>query len=1498
MKRKLMSLALALVMILSLLPASAFAVEPDAGTDTGTTAVTHAGTEADPYVIKATLNAETGETKENGFFAPDGSLWLNTGYYRLETDVSVETLGTLNGDEVVTVDLNNHTVTGTGGGADTKYSAVYFDFAQLTLTGTGTVKFDPAPAEGMSAVNITAGAGTLTIDSGVTVVAAEGAYGIGFVETSGTPTLNLKGKITGAGSGVAVNGNITDKSVKVNLDNASIDVGCHGIYQAGNGNTTDMIVKNSTVKGGVTGIEVRAGSLTLTNSTVTGGSSNLFVKPNGSGSTTENAAVAVAQHVTEQPITVTLQGKTTLTGNAALSISNPQKNPQASGAAPVPVNVTINGGTYNGTITVDTETAYKVPDNTKLNITGGTFDADVSDYVEAGKYECNGIDGGKYVVEPYIAPAKVTFTLPTGVGLDASKMTNLAASTGDLKVYSVTDKTLPATFALTLPENTQVTSVMLGETALDADENGVYTIPANQTADVTVKVTTETTVADATLTVAVPNDTEAASIQSTVGKAVSDLQKELAVDGLKVTGTSNYVKEFTWFSNKTEDQQGNYIALKLETDATGTPIQYMSADGDADGYKTVDTDGLLIWKITVDKDSSSIKPIHVKIGKAEYDIDLSELTLGLPAMPEASGSVTENKIENDLTANADTKKQVESDIKNTIANASTGNADSESSESVEATRTEVTISFSAATNDATSGGTVKLDSTAVAALQNKGTEATAKTVTVNATVETKVATVTLPAGALEQLDSNETVAVSATKVAADDAKRNITDEGQKGLLTDQTPIVAVDVTQGTNTKPFAGTTLKDDSAITIRIPVAAAGTYQALYIDTTSLKKVGGEVTVTADNLFVELKVGHLSDYAVVPVNDTTKTTLAALESEATTDHPVKVMAAPLVDRKTQNPLTGKDLSDGYGIMNGTLVQPETPITLTPDANGRVAVTVVGQIAKHQNGAGNDGLWAGIGILANDSAKAAAGWTMEQVATADKAITDASVRDSFVVISDGDNAGTYHTFYFGVDKAAGKTTGFIKVIDNEVTTVYMIDFSGVTELVKKVTVTFNGNKPSEATTAEVSGVPAAQEIAKGGKITVPAAPTLTGYTFKGWAETADGAVIDDLANKTFDANATLYAVWEVTAADTVDVTFTLPTGFSLKDSEGNAIALTGNKCSATKDAEFKFKLEGTVPSGQKAVVKIGGEAIEADANGVYTIPAAKLSTDIAVTVTLEAVTGKTPAATTAADVSVAVGETKTFTVTTDGTITVTSATPAVATVVKTGEPTNNAQTYTITGVTAGTSVVTISATAGDTYDALAEKTITVTVTAAASGDDTVTTDDNKITIDNAGAEAGETVSVTVTPEAGKKVSAVTVTYTYTDPTTQVTEQKTMAATYDAATGKWSFQVPANATNLKVSATYEDTPAQAIKVTAVKGGLFGSQIKIENLDASKYYIVQLTKKVKGTESSVALKLSGEATQVVNTLTGAYTVEIWVCATDSSNLADYGNRIVNVSVTANA
>lgn len=97
---------------------------------------------------------------------------------------------------------------------------------------------------------------------------------------------------------------------------------------------------------GKTGIEMRAGNLTVKGGTITATGDPFESDSNGNGSTTDGAAIAIVQHTTKQKIDVQLAGGS-YKGVRAVYQANLQKNDDE---AIKKIGLSITGGTYNGEV--------------------------------------------------------------------------------------------------------------------------------------------------------------------------------------------------------------------------------------------------------------------------------------------------------------------------------------------------------------------------------------------------------------------------------------------------------------------------------------------------------------------------------------------------------------------------------------------------------------------------------------------------------------------------------------------------------------------------------------------------------------------------------------------------------------------------------------------------------------------------------------------------------------------------------------------------------------------------------------------------------------------------------------------------------------------------------------------------------------------------------------------------------------------------------------------
>ena len=274
----------------------------------------------------------------------------------------------------ILLDLGTHTLT-------SKFAPPAEDYA-LVAEGNVTIQNGSIVTTKDKARAVNNSKGNLNLEN--VIITAKGQVGVGNSATSGNVSIKNckinsetayavasfaknanvvmdinKSEMSGAYGAFYHNGTASGLTLSVTETTMSSENG-EGMYLAGDAVTT---LSNCTITG-VTGVEIRAGKLT-----VNGGSlkatAAYSVNPNGNGSTTEGAAIAIAQHTTKKNIEVTLNGGT-YTGEKAISESNPQVNDPAPQVA-----MSVTAGTFVGDVVTADVTNF---------ISGGTFSSDVSAY--------------------------------------------------------------------------------------------------------------------------------------------------------------------------------------------------------------------------------------------------------------------------------------------------------------------------------------------------------------------------------------------------------------------------------------------------------------------------------------------------------------------------------------------------------------------------------------------------------------------------------------------------------------------------------------------------------------------------------------------------------------------------------------------------------------------------------------------------------------------------------------------------------------------------------------------------------------------------------------------------------------------------------------------------------------------------------------------------------------------------------------------------------------
>ena len=296
-------------------------------------------------------------------------------------DVNLPNYITVNNGKDITLDLNKHNIIFTG------YSVFRVKGANFHVTGEGTIfenhKDGFAPIIAGGSKEDIANYTTITIDKDVIL---KGDYAGIFVDTDNGGNdsynnygliINMNGSIdlTAITDGVSaygiyvqgLNKVTTGNVMQINLDGARIKTGEEAIYAAG---YAKWNLKDCTFTAENAAIELRAGEMTIDGGNYTATATEFKCEANGNGSTTQGAALAIAQHTTKKDITVNIKDGT-FVGVKALNESNPQEN------NPSPqVNLSISNGKFKGEVTTADVTKF---------ISGGYFTTDPSAYCVDGK---------------------------------------------------------------------------------------------------------------------------------------------------------------------------------------------------------------------------------------------------------------------------------------------------------------------------------------------------------------------------------------------------------------------------------------------------------------------------------------------------------------------------------------------------------------------------------------------------------------------------------------------------------------------------------------------------------------------------------------------------------------------------------------------------------------------------------------------------------------------------------------------------------------------------------------------------------------------------------------------------------------------------------------------------------------------------------------------------------------------------------------------------------
>lgn len=324
-----------------------------------------------------TINGGTVDCQEVGLLVKDGDLTVNDGTVRSEkrgiylaTAAATATIedGIIESENFGIIVMDG-TATVNNGSVTAPIYPVFVKAGNFTANG-GTLEnnrtddtYDAAVIKVDTAVsaNITiAGADLIGNSNNKT-------HGIWDVMSKECNITMTSGTITTKGYCIVNNGSATTATSKWLIKGGTLTSTDHpAIFHS----APDSVIigvdctTGPTITGKESAIESRAGHLVIKGGELTATATGYACDPNGSGTTTTGAAVAIAQHTTNLPTTVDISCGT-LNGEVSVSIANPQNNTTTN------VEASITGGTFNGEVVA-------TDDRIEDFISGGTYnDANV-----------------------------------------------------------------------------------------------------------------------------------------------------------------------------------------------------------------------------------------------------------------------------------------------------------------------------------------------------------------------------------------------------------------------------------------------------------------------------------------------------------------------------------------------------------------------------------------------------------------------------------------------------------------------------------------------------------------------------------------------------------------------------------------------------------------------------------------------------------------------------------------------------------------------------------------------------------------------------------------------------------------------------------------------------------------------------------------------------------------------------------------------------------------
>ena len=330
---------------------------------------------------------------------------------KLSTDVTISEKITISKN--ILLDLGTHTLT-------SEFAPTAEDYA-LVAEGNVTIQNGSIVTTKDKARAVNNSKGNLNLEN--VIITAKGQVGVGNSATSGNVSIKNckinsetayavasfaenanvvmdinKSEMSGAYGAFYHNGTASGLTLSVTETTMSSENG-EGMYLAGDAVTT---LFNCTITG-ATGVEIRAGKLTVNGGSITGTATPIGEVPNGNGSTVTGAGIAVSQHTTMLPLTVTVNGGNIKGYSAFYQVDTLAEMEDNAGGkkfteeqvaeAVAKITLSVNEGVYTAT-GEDGQAVYS--ENKTGFVSGGTFSNRVDPtYLADGlKYEV--CAGGKY----------------------------------------------------------------------------------------------------------------------------------------------------------------------------------------------------------------------------------------------------------------------------------------------------------------------------------------------------------------------------------------------------------------------------------------------------------------------------------------------------------------------------------------------------------------------------------------------------------------------------------------------------------------------------------------------------------------------------------------------------------------------------------------------------------------------------------------------------------------------------------------------------------------------------------------------------------------------------------------------------------------------------------------------------------------------------------------------------------------------------------------------